>query len=375
MAGTVGSWAIDDTEEIGSGGFGSVLKARHLQSGEVAAAKHIIHEHMRLAAIQHEAGLMKRCEHPHVVRLYEYLQLEKESYLFMELAEGGELFSRVLDDGNLDEGVARSYFAQLMDAVDYLHGQGIAHRDLKLENVLLSSSNECKICDFGLAHLYKDLKREPLYEVCGSKSYAAPEILASRGYDGYSVDVWSCGICLFAMLAGFFPLDGATESDWRFVRVCQAVMQGESLTRTIFGFYERPCVLSNEAAALFDAMLSLQPSTRLSVPAVLSSAWLIGSEKAASLAAKQPMPAQMITSHEQLQQALAGGCYADGPRYRGDMRMPVDFGAYAPEGGVSPTYRGMPNMSAEVFLHQAKGGLEPPGLERQHAFRGVPRQH
>merc|ERR1719198_558457 len=113
-------------------------------------------------------------------------------------------------------------------------------------------------------------------------------------------------------------------------------------------------------------MLSLTPSTRLPVPAVLAHAWLIGSEKAALLAKQRN---QVMESPEQLQQALAKARYADGPHYRG-LQMPVDFGAFAPEEGVLPTYRGMPNMSAEVLLHQSKGGLQPPSLERQHAFRG-----
>ena len=109
--------------------------------------------------------------------------------------------------------------------------------------------------------------------MCGSKSYAAPDVLVGHGYDGEATDVWSCGICLFGMLAGFFPLDGATTTDWRFVRVCQAVIQGRSLTHTVFGFYNRPCPLTHEAINLIDGMLSLNPTKRFTVPTVLGHVW------------------------------------------------------------------------------------------------------
>jgi len=99
-------------------------------------------------------------------------------------------------------------------------------------------------------------------------------VLVGGGYDGEAIDVWSCGICLFGMLAGFFPLDGATTSDWRFVRVCQAVIQGHSLTHTVFAFYGRPCPLSYEAVNLIDGMLSLNPSKRFTVLDVQTHAWL-----------------------------------------------------------------------------------------------------
>ncbi|KAL3907923.1 MAG: hypothetical protein SGPRY_009996 [Prymnesium sp.] len=142
----------------------------------------------------------------------------------------------------------------------------------------------------------------PLIETCGSKSYAAPEVLEGRGYDGFAADVWSCGIvrfhtllvcalavmlagshtrfftwqCLFAMLAGFFPLDEATGSDWRFERVKLATSNNVSATRTIFGFYERPCELSQSVVNLIDGMLSTAPPRRLRDSDVLESAWMVG---------------------------------------------------------------------------------------------------
>jgi serine/threonine protein kinase len=88
------------------------------------------------------------------------------------------------------------YFTEMVSAVGYLHEQGVVHRDLKLENVLLSGANTCKLCDFGLAHAYDldpsgAIVRMPLKEVCGSKSYCAPEVLAGLGYDGGLADMWS----------------------------------------------------------------------------------------------------------------------------------------------------------------------------------------
>jgi len=166
--------------------------------------------------------------------------------------------------------------------VHYMHANGIVHRDLKLENVLLHN-DKCKVCDFGLAHEYKRMASEPLgfemttlREVCGSKSYCAPEVLEGKGYEGFPTDVWSCGICLFAMLAGFFPLDEASGADWRFERVRMAASAGQSVAHTIFGFYDRTCQLSREVTDLIDGMLVIPSAHRLTVDQVLESPWVKG---------------------------------------------------------------------------------------------------
>ena len=186
------------------------------------------------------------------------------------------------------------------------------------------------MCDFGLAHVYQRQGEQVvvtrLREVCGSKSYcgallpppviiphpyyassvgrgprpclcpapgpacalqsmklratrvplAAPEVLAGAGYEGFPTDVWSCGICLFAMLAGFFPLDEAAGSDWRFERVKMATSQRCSVVHTIFGFYDRPCVLTRAVVVLIDAMLTIDPARRLTLDGILSCPWALG---------------------------------------------------------------------------------------------------
>jgi serine/threonine protein kinase len=152
------------------------------------------------------------------------------------------------------------------------------------------------VIDFGLAHPYeidsmgKVLKPAMLRETCGSKSYAAPEVLGGRGYDGFPADVWSCGISLFAMLAGFFPLDEATSHDWRFEKVKAAASNGLSATRTIFSFYDRACSFSRHVVELIDGMLSVQPENRLLVQEVLQSSWL--NEKVPCYRGDQPATAE-----------------------------------------------------------------------------------
>ena len=174
-----------------------------------------------------------------------------------------------------------------MGAVEFLHTQRIAHRDLKLENVLISASGSCKLADFGLAHEYvgeRDLdpravpgrpsegvggwrEREVLYDVCGSKAYVAPEVLLKLGYDGYSADMWSLGICLFAMLAGFFPF---TEAVAHNAAQKQAAAYG-SLTLAVFGLYNTPpCPLSLRAVELIDQLLRVSPVLRCSAADALA---------------------------------------------------------------------------------------------------------
>jgi hypothetical protein len=136
----------------------------------------------------------------------------------------------------------------MLDGVNYCHIAGVAHRDLKLENVLLNAEGKLKLIDFGLSHVYPVNRStgfvdrsKPLRDVCGSKSYAAPEVLAAKGYDGFAADMWSLGVCLFAMLSGFFPLDEATEQDWRFPRLHVAQSHGASTVpqEGLFGLIRR----------------------------------------------------------------------------------------------------------------------------------------
>ena len=250
----MGNFVIQD-HELGSGGYGHVFLATSASTpSERAACKVVDTRKMKREAVMREVQLMERLAHEFIIGLLEHVEIESRVFIFMELAPNGELFGRVVKNGSLTEPEARRYFGQLMAAVDHIHKAGVAHRDLKLENVLLSADDRCKVCDFGLAHVYEraaDGAVVPavLTDVCGSKSYAAPEVLGGGGYNGFAADVWSGGICLFGMLAGFFPLDEATSSDWRYTKAMRLVSQGQSLTNAIFGFYQRPCMLSPEVRA------------------------------------------------------------------------------------------------------------------------------
>jgi len=168
-----------------------------------------------------------------------------------------------------------------------MHSAGVAHRDLKLENVLFhrprNSASEyptIKVCDFGLAHKHSlhpsgnGFQMEALTQFCGSRSYCAPELNASLPYNGFKADVYSLGVCLFALCTGFFPMEEASHRDWRLQKLQIAQSKGESLVQACFSFYKRKCPLSMELVSLLDGMLNLDPKQRYSIDDVKGSRWL-----------------------------------------------------------------------------------------------------
>ena len=124
----------------------------------------------------------------------------------MEKIEGGELFDKVIDAGGLSEDVARVCFRQILQAMAYCHGRGVAHRDMKLENLIMTTAQDCKVCDFGLA---KNVAESAASTIIGTGKYVAPDVLAGGEYDPFKADMWSCGVCLFCMVECAFPFTKA----------------------------------------------------------------------------------------------------------------------------------------------------------------------
>ena len=130
------------------------------------------------------------------------------SVLMSSSRAGGELFDHILAHRYLKERDASRLFAQLVSGVSYLHSKHIVHRDLKLENLLLDRQRNVIITDFGFANRFEDVGADLMSTSCGSPCYAAPELVVQEGrYVGTAVDVWSCGVILYAMLAGYLPYD------------------------------------------------------------------------------------------------------------------------------------------------------------------------
>ncbi|KAK1813436.1 hypothetical protein LTR12_012162 [Friedmanniomyces endolithicus] len=229
---------------LGEGEFGKVKMGWKKDSTVQVAIKLIRKESLagnstRLPKIYREISILKELQHPNIVKLHEFIETERHMGIVLEYASGGELFDYILNHRYLKDPAARRLFAQLVSGVGYLHKKGIVHRDLKLENLLLDRNKNIIITDFGFANTFsphdelgedverritdKDfVKREKLDVIgvdnhrrgdlmqtsCGSPCYAAPELVVSDGlYTGRKVDVWSCGVILYAMLAGYLPFD------------------------------------------------------------------------------------------------------------------------------------------------------------------------
>ncbi|CAN6651082.1 serine/threonine-protein kinase Kin4p [Trichomonascus vanleenenianus] len=159
-----------------------------------------------------EINALKILTHPNIVHLEQVIQNDKYIGIVLEYASGGELFDHILTHRYLKDSVACRLFAQLVSGVHYLHSKGIVHRDLKLENLLLDKHKNIIITDFGFANSFKASSDGSIFDLmstsCGSPCYAAPELVVSDSkYVGQKVDVWSCGVILYAMLAGYLPFD------------------------------------------------------------------------------------------------------------------------------------------------------------------------
>ncbi|XP_057778562.1 CBL-interacting serine/threonine-protein kinase 9 [Salvia miltiorrhiza] len=262
----VGKYHLGRT--LGQGSFAKVKFATHTQTGDRVAIKIIqrqqVLHHKMVEQIKREISTMKMIKHPNVVNLVEVMASKTKIYIVLEYVDGGELFDKIAKYGKLKENAARRYFQQLINAVDYCHSRGVYHRDLKPENLLLDSFGTLKVSDFGLSAFSKQVRVSCsmtglLHTACGTPNYVAPEVLTDKGYDGTSADVWSCGVILFVLMAGYLPFD-----EPNLMALYRKIQRAE------FFF---PSWFSSGAKDVIKRILDPNPLTRMSIPEILEHEW------------------------------------------------------------------------------------------------------
>ena len=155
-----------------------------------------------------EFDMLTKFIHPNVILISEIFEISDSFYTVMEFCEGGELFNYIVKNKRLSEEEAAFFYYQLIIGLEYLHSLGIAHRNLKPENLLLTNDHILKIIDFRLSNYFtKDPEQKLLITQCGSPCYASPEMVAGKKYNGFKVDIWATGIILYAMLCGYLPFE------------------------------------------------------------------------------------------------------------------------------------------------------------------------
>ncbi|KAL0874211.1 hypothetical protein Bca101_023916 [Brassica carinata] len=250
---------------LGSGSFAKVHVARSLQTDQLMAVKIIDKKRTARAGMEprilREIEAMRRLRHhPNVLKIHEVMATKTKIYLVMELAAGGEILTKVVSSGRLQESEARRYFQQLVSALTFCHREGISHRDVKPQNILLDKEGNLKVSDFGLSALPEDRSSTGmLHTSCGTLAYTAPEVMAQRAYNGEKADSWSCGVLLYVLLAGYTPFDDSHV----------VVMYRKTQRRD----YKFPSWFSKPARSVIYRLLDPNPATRMSIEAVSETKW------------------------------------------------------------------------------------------------------
>ncbi|CAM8892035.1 unnamed protein product [Rhodiola kirilowii] len=255
---------------VGYGAFAKVYHARDLRTGNSVAIKCVSKSRIVIggltAQIKREISIMRRMHHANIVKLYEVMATKTKIYFVMEFEKGGELFAKV-SKGRFSEDLSRKYFQQLISAVGYCHARGVFHRDLKPENLLLDENWNLKISDFGLSALKEQIGSDGLLHTqCGTPAYVAPEVLGKKGYDGAKVDVWSCGVILYVLNAGYLPFN-----DRNLMVMYRKIYEGE---------FRFPKWTSPDLRRFLLRLLDPNPSTRITVDEIIRDPWFTnGSDK------------------------------------------------------------------------------------------------
>ncbi|TKY50224.1 SNF1-related protein kinase catalytic subunit alpha KIN10 [Spatholobus suberectus] len=246
---------------LGIGSFGKVKIAEHVRTGHKVAIKILNRRKIKNMEmeekVRREIKILRLFMHHHIIRLYEVVETPTDIYVVMEYVKSGELFDYIVEKGRLQEDEARHFFQQIISGVEYCHRNMVVHRDLKPENLLLDSKFNIKIADFGLSNIMRD--GHFLKTSCGSPNYAAPEVISEKLYAGPEVDVWSCGVILYALLCGTLPFD-----DENIPNLFKKIKGG---------IYTLPSHLSPGARDLIPRMLVVDPMKRMTISEIRQHPW------------------------------------------------------------------------------------------------------
>ncbi|XP_071145538.1 5'-AMP-activated protein kinase catalytic subunit alpha-2-like isoform X13 [Mytilus edulis] len=255
----IGHYILGET--LGTGTFGKVKIATHYITSHKVAVKILNRNKIKsldvVSKIKREIQNLKLFRHPHIIKLYQVMSTPTDIFMVMEYVAGGELFDYIVKKGKLKEPEARRFFQQIISGVEYCHRHMIVHRDLKPENLLLDDKLNVKIADFGLSNMMQD--GEFLRTSCGSPNYAAPEVISGKLYAGPEVDIWSCGVILYALLCGTLPFDDEHVP---------------TLFRKIkSGIFAVPDYLNKEVVGLLCIMLQVDPLKRATTAQIREHDW------------------------------------------------------------------------------------------------------
>ena len=249
-------------KKLGEGRFSIVKLGTHSLTNQPVAIK--ILDKTKIANVQdkerinREIKIMKKINHFNITKLYTIIETKYIIYLVEEYVQGKELNDYLYTKGKLSESEACKFFHQIISGLSYLHYIGIAHRDFKPENILLTNDNKVlKIIDFGLGNTYK--KGQLLKTACGSPCYIPPEMIKEEGYNAEKSDIWSAGIILYLMLCGHLPF---YEEDNQLM-----------YDKIIRGDYDIPKFLSNDAKDIIKKILEVDPKKRLNFEEIKNHPW------------------------------------------------------------------------------------------------------
>ncbi|KAK4775684.1 hypothetical protein SAY87_023645 [Trapa incisa] len=253
---------------LGRGSFAKVYQASSVADRSAVAIKIIDKNSESLRAIPEaqvlrEVHAMRRLQsHPNILKIHEVMATRSKIYLVMELAPGGELFSKLTRRGRFSESSARLLFRQLVSALIFCHENGVAHRDVKPHNILLDKDGNLKLSDFGLSSL-SDQHRlcgdGLLRTFCGTPIYTAPEVVSRQSYSGPKADAWSCGVILFMLICGSLPFEDTSISS----------LYRKAEKRD----YKFPSWVSKSARYVINHLLDPNPTSRMGLEALLETTW------------------------------------------------------------------------------------------------------
>ncbi|KAH9173166.1 hypothetical protein EDB89DRAFT_742828 [Lactarius sanguifluus] len=274
----LGDYTLSKT--LGAGSMGKVKLAHHNMTGEKlavkilprvvpvqpvpgapnaeAAAKQATKDASKEIRTIREAALSQLLYHPYICGMREMITHQHHYYMVFEYINGGQMLDYIISHGRLRERVARKFARQIGSALEYCHKNNVVHRDLKIENILISQTGNIKIIDFGLSNLYDPVAH--LSTFCGSLYFAAPELLNAKVYTGPEVDVWSFGVVLYVLVCGKVPFDDQS------MPALHAKIKR--------GLVEYPVWLSAECKHILSRMLVTNPQQRASLPDLLNHPWM-----------------------------------------------------------------------------------------------------